>query len=99
MQAGGSPILSTRLKDGMTTDSTGQPVPWWESQRAENLELFTVNKSVTADGSLLSPTGGVKGIYPAPDIHEHFTIHKGYGKLRTPSRTTSTTLSTLRLIA
>ena len=28
MQAGGSPILSTPLKDGMTTDSTGQPVPW-----------------------------------------------------------------------
>ena len=27
MQAGGSPILSTHLKDGMTTDSTGQPVP------------------------------------------------------------------------
>ena len=26
MQAGGSPILSTHLKDGMTTDSTGQPV-------------------------------------------------------------------------
>ena len=26
MQAGGSLILSTRLKDGMTTDSTGQPV-------------------------------------------------------------------------
>ena len=25
----GSPILSTRLKDGMTPDSTGQPVPWW----------------------------------------------------------------------
>ena len=47
MQAGGSPILSTRLKDGMTTDSTGQPVPWWfdiylrkESQRAENLEFL-----------------------------------------------------------
>ena len=39
----GSPILSTRLKDGMTTDSTGQLVPWWfdiylrkESQRAKN---------------------------------------------------------------
>ena len=29
MQAGGSQILSTRLKNGMTTDSTGQPVPWW----------------------------------------------------------------------
>ena len=83
MQAGGSLILSTRLKDGMTTDSTGQPVPWWfdiylrkESQRAEEFRIFTVNKSVTADGSLLSPTGGVKGMYPAPDIHEHFTIHK-----------------------
>ena len=83
MQAGGSLILSTRLKDGMTTDSTGQPVPWWfdiylrkESQRAEEFRIFNVNKSVTADGSLLSPTGGVKGMYPAPDIHEHFTIHK-----------------------
>ena len=42
-----------------------------------------MNKSVTADGSLLSPTGGVKGIYPAPDIHELFMIHNGYGKLRT----------------
>ena len=47
MQAGGSPILSTHFKDGMTTDSTGQPVPWWfdiylrkESQRAENLEFL-----------------------------------------------------------
>ena len=106
MQAGGSLILSTRLKDGMTTDSTGQPVPWWfdiylrkESQRAEEFRIFTVNKSVTADGSLPSPTGGVKEIYPAPDIHEHFTIHNGYGTMRTPSRTTSTTLSTLRLVA
>ena len=41
----------------------------------KNLE-FLLNKSVTADGSLLSPTGGVKGMYPAPNIHEHFTIHK-----------------------
>ena len=84
MQAGGSLILSTRLKNGMTTDSTGeQPVSWWldiylrnESQRAEEFKIFTVNKSVTADGSLVSSMGGVKGMYPAPDIHEHFTIHK-----------------------
>ena len=83
IQAGGSLILSTRLKNGMTTDSTGEPVLWWldiylrkESQRAEEFRIFTVNKSVTADGSLLSPTGGVKGMYPAPHIHEHFTIHK-----------------------
>ena len=75
--------MSTRLKDGMTTDSTGQPVPWWldiylrkESQRAEEFKIFIVNKSVTADSSLLSPTGGVKGMYLAPHIHEHFTIHK-----------------------
>ena len=65
----------------------------------ENLEFYILNKSVAADGSLLSPTGGVKGIYPAPDIHEHFTMHNGYGKLRTSSRTTSTTWSTLRPIA
>ena len=36
----------------------------------KNLEFFIV-KSVSADSSLLSPTGGVKGIYPAPHIHEH----------------------------
>ena len=49
MQAGGSLILSTRLKDGMTPDSTGQPVPWWfdiylrqEAQRAEEFRIFTV---------------------------------------------------------
>ena len=52
----------------MTTDSTGEPVLWWfntylrkESQRAEEFRIFTVNKSVTADGSLLSPTGGCEG--------------------------------------
>ena len=62
----------------MTTDSTGEPVLWWlniylrkESQRAEEFRIFTVNKSVTADGSLLSPIGGVKGMYLAPHIHEH----------------------------
>ena len=48
-QVGGSPILSTRLKDGMTIDCTVQPVPWWfdiyfrkESQRAESLEFLPV---------------------------------------------------------
>ena len=69
--------MSTHLKNGMTADSTGEPVLWWlniylreESQRAEEFKIFIV-KSVTADGSLLSPTGGVKGMYPAPHIHEH----------------------------
>ena len=55
--------MSTHLKNGMTTDDTGKPVSWWlntylrkESQRAEEFGIFIV-KSVTADGSLLSPTG------------------------------------------
>ena len=102
MQAGGSLILSTRLKDGMTTDSTGQPVPWWfdiylrkESQRAEEFRIFTVNKSVTADGSLLSPTGGVNTIHPAPEIHEHIYDTTGYGTLCTTSSTLSPTLRPL----
>ena len=75
MQTGGSPILSTHLKDmdsrrdvceaAITPLSTGQPVTSVvrylylrkESQQAENSAIFIVNKSVTADGSLLSPTG------------------------------------------
>ena len=60
----------------------------------KNLEFLSW-KSVTADGSLLSPTGGVKGMYLAPHIHEHLRYTNGYGKLRTSSRTTWTCLSTL----
>ena len=47
----------------MTTDDTEKPVFWVvqyrfveESQRTEEFGIFIV-KSVTADGSLLSPTG------------------------------------------
>ena len=57
--------------------------------------IVIVSKSVTADGSLLSPTGGVNTIHPALEIHEHFMIHKGYGTLRISSRTISTILSAL----
>ena len=39
--------------------------------------------------------GNVNGIHPAPDIHEHFMIHKGYGTLRISSRTISTILRPL----
>ena len=100
MQAGGSLILSARLKNGMTTDSTGQPrslvVRYLFAERVSTcreFRIFIVNKSVTSDGSLLSPTWGVNGIQLAPEIHEQFMIHKGYGTLRISSRTTSTTLS------
>ena len=62
-------------------------------QRIQN--FLIVNKSVTADGSLLSPTGGVNTIHPAPDIHKQFVIYKGYGTLRISSRTILTILSAL----
>ena len=62
---------------------------------SREFRIFIVNKSVTADGSLLSPTGGVNTIHPAPDIHELFMIHKGYGILCTTSSTLSPTRSTM----
>ena len=41
--------MSTHLKNGMTADSTGEPVLWWlniylreESQRAEEFRIFIV---------------------------------------------------------
>ena len=80
----------------------GKPVFWWfstylweESQRTEEFGIFIV-KSVTADGSLLSPTGSVKGMNPAPHIHEHLRYTIMATALRTPSRTTTSRLSTLR---
>ena len=83
MQAGGSPILSTRLKDGMTTDSTGQPVPWWfdiylrkEFQHAENSEFLSWINRLQLTAVYCHRRGGVNGIHPAPDIHEHFMIYK-----------------------
>ena len=59
------------------------------------LNFFNV-KSVTADVSLLSPTGGVKGINPAPHIHEHLRYTIMATALRTLSRITTSCLSTLR---
>ena len=41
----------------------------------------------------------VNTIHPAPEIHEHFMIHKGYGTLCTTSSTLSSTLRPLWLIA
>ena len=81
IQAGGSLILSTHFKNGMTADNTGELVFWWlniflreESQRAEEFGILSW-KSVTADGSLLSPTGCVKGI-SCTSSSRTFTIHK-----------------------
>ena len=41
-----------------------------------------MNISVTADGSLLSPTGSVNTIHPQPEIHEHIHMTKDYKRLR-----------------
>ena len=47
----------------------------WVSERIE-FKIFIVNLSVTADGSLPSPTGGVNTIHPEPEIHEHIYVTK-----------------------
>ena len=46
-----------------------------ESLRTEEFGFFSlvIVKSVTADGSLRSPTGSVEGLNPAPHIHEQMT--------------------------
>ena len=51
IEAGGSLILSTHLKNGMTTDDTGKPVLWWldiylreESHVQKNLEFLLWNR-------------------------------------------------------
>ena len=49
---------------------------------------LVIMKSVTADGSLRSPTGGVEELYPTPHIHEQMT---GY-----IMATTTSTLSQTR---
>ena len=36
---------------------------------------LVIIQSVTADGSLRSPTGGVEELYPTPHIHEQMTAY------------------------
>ena len=36
---------------------------------------LVIIQSVTADGSLRSPTGGVEELYPTPHIHEQITAY------------------------
>ena len=47
-----------------------------KSRRTGEFGFFlslVIMKSVTADGSLRSPTGGVEELYPTPHIHEQKT--------------------------
>ena len=91
----------------MTTDDTGKPVFWVVQYRFVGRvstyrriwKFFFIVKSVTADGSLRSPTGGVEGINPAPHIHEQMATSNYVQMattLHTPSRITTSRLSTIR---
>ena len=92
----------------MTTDDTGKPVFWVVQYRFVGRVstyrriwnfFFVIVKSVTADGSLRSPTGGVEGINPAPHIHEQMATSNYVQMattLRTPLRITTSCLSTMR---
>ena len=63
----------------------------YESQQQLNAK-FIVNMSVSADSSLLSPTGGVNTIPPDTEIHEQMTTINGYVKVCTTTSTPSTTV-------
>ena len=65
-----------------------------DSQQEWNAK-FIVNISVTADSSLLSPTGGVNTIPPDTEIHEQITMTNGYGKVCTTTSTPSTSVRPL----
>ena len=55
----------------------------WASEEIQN-KFFKYILNLDAG---LTEVQSVKGIYPAPDIHEQFMIHNGYGTLRITSRT------------
>ena len=65
----------------MTTDDSEKLVFWVVQYRFvgrvstyRRIWIFLVFvKSVTADGSLRSPTGGVEELNPAPHVHEQMT--------------------------
>ena len=65
----------------------------FESQQQLNAK-FIVNISVTADSSLLSPTGGVNRIPPDTAIHEQLATQKtnGHVKVCTTTSTPSTSV-------
>ena len=65
----------------------------------ESISLILRYRTQWCLGLEYSLTFTVKGMYPAPHIHEHLRYTNGYGKLRTSSRTTWTTWSTLRTVA
>ena len=67
----------------------------YKATRAEIDVLVASHKCGTLRFSTHKERENVNTIHPALDIHEHFTIYKGYGTLRISSRTTSTILSAL----
>ena len=67
----------------------------YESQQELNSKICIVNISVTADGSLPSPTGGVNTIPPEPELHEQMTMTNGYEKVCSTTSTLPTSVRPL----
>ena len=68
--------MTTKDKHGETRILSGSLLIEGQNLDVQkNLDFFSlvIMKSVTADGSLRSPTGGVEGSYPTPHIHEQKT--------------------------
>ena len=71
-----SQILCSGFLQGKWLDDVkGTP----EDPEAFRCRLVATQVSTNAREDVTQATP-VKGIYPAPDIHEHFTIHNGYVK-------------------
>ena len=95
--------MSTHLKNGMTTDDTGKPVFWvvqylfaGRVSTCRRIWNFYCENRLQLTAVYCHRRGGVKGIYPAPHIHEHLRYTIMATALRTPSRITTSRLSTLR---
>ena len=67
----------------------------YESQQQLNGKICREYISVTADSSLLSPTGGVNTIPPDTEIHEQMTMTNGYEKVCTTTSTLPTSVRPL----
>ena len=62
----------------MTADDTGKPVFWWfsaylreESSTCRRIGNFYRENRLQLTAVYCHRRGGVKGMYPAPHIHEH----------------------------
>ena len=85
----------------MTTDDTEKPVFWWlntylrKTSTCKEFGIFYREIGNSRRQSTVTD-GGLNLINPAPHIHEHLRYTIMATALRTPSRKTTSRLSTLR---